>query len=106
MAFKFAAPAAALCLIAAGLVELFAAIAWNIETITIDGRSVDWTVWPSRSESLAIASIADVRWRKSTPGALIFGYGTLVLDGGRQEETITCVPHVAEVAQAIRSAGR
>jgi hypothetical protein len=106
LVYQEAPIAAALCLFIGVLTQLVAILPWYFERISLDHQSVNWSQWPSRHESLALASIADVRWEKTSVFAFIFDYGTLILDGGRQEDKITCVPHIENVASAIRAAGR
>jgi hypothetical protein len=55
------------------------------------------------SNQIPVRAIQDIRMMKPWMG-MIFGYGTLIVDAGRQEESLLYVPHVEDFIQVLGNA--
>ena len=74
---------------------------WFISYIEVDDYGLTYRTGPFTQNTIPLRAIQDIRINTS-PLALLFGYGTLIVDSGREEETLFYVPRIAEFAAALR----
>jgi len=74
---------------------------WQFTYFQVDEGSVSYSIGPFYQNTIPRGAIQDIR-KLATPFGYMFGYGTVVLDAGRQEEVLTFVPHVDEFVAALQ----
>lgn len=78
---------------------------WRISYFQIDEYGITYKMGPFQSNTIPLRNVQDIR---STRGMLgvIFGYGTLIVDSGRMEETLSFVPDIDDFIAAFRQPRR
>jgi hypothetical protein len=74
---------------------------WQFTYFQVDEGSVTYSIGPFYQNTIPRGAIQDIR-KMATPFGYMFGYGTVVLDAGRQEEVLTFVPRVDEFVAALQ----
>jgi hypothetical protein len=74
---------------------------WSISFFELDDQYLTYAIRPILSNSIPRRAIQDIRAVKPYLG-MIFGYGTLIVDAGRTEESLLFVPHLDDFLAALR----
>jgi hypothetical protein len=77
---------------------------WSLSYFEVDDYGFTYKVGPFAQNTIPLRAIQDIRTSTSALG-LLLGYGTLVVDSGREEETLTYVPGIDEFVDALRGGG-
>jgi len=85
----------------AGAFALGAWSQWLFTFFQIDEYGLTYQLGPFFQNTIPLRAIQDIR-KSTTPFGLLFGYGTLIVDAGREQEVLRFVPNVAEFAAALR----
>jgi hypothetical protein len=94
---------AILPLVGAGVSFFLAWSWWSISFFSVDDRFLTYEIKPLMSNSIPVRAIQDIRIVKPWMG-MMFGYGTLIVDAGRQEESLLYVPHVEDFLHVLAEA--
>jgi len=74
---------------------------WSISFFEVDDYAFTYRTGPFGQNTIPLRAIQDIRTNTS-PLGLIFGFGTLIVDSGRTEETLDYVPRLDEFLAALR----
>jgi len=77
---------------------------WFISYFEVDDYGFTYKIGPFVQNTIPLRAIQDIRMSRSALGVL-FGYGTLTVDSGREEETLCFVPEIDEFVAALRGGG-
>ena len=74
---------------------------WSISYFEVDATYLKYKMGPFIENRIPLRAIQDIRKNTSFLG-WIFGYGTLVVDAGREEEALLYVPDVNSFIEALQ----
>lgn len=74
---------------------------WFISYFVVDDYGLTYRTGPFGENTIPLRAIQDIR-TSTSPLGLMFGYGTLVVDSGREEERLFYVPRISEFVAALR----
>jgi hypothetical protein len=77
---------------------------WSMSYFEVDDYGFTYKVGPFAQNTIPLRAIQDIRTSTSALG-LLLGYGTLIVDSGREEETLRYVPGIDEFVDALRGGG-
>ena len=73
---------------------------WTLSFFQIDSEFLTYEIVPFMKNQIPIRAIQDIRMERPGLG-LFLGYGTIVVDAGRQEESLYYVPQVTRFVELI-----
>lgn len=88
-------------LVVAGFMTFMAWSWWSISYFKVDSYGLTYEMGPFIKNTIPLRAIQDIRVSRSLLG-IFMGYGTLVVDAGREEEALLLVPHVNDFMNALR----
>jgi Bacterial PH domain len=74
---------------------------WSMSYFEVDDYGFTYKIGPFVQNAIPLRAIQDIRTSRSALG-LLFRYGTLIVDSGREEETLRYVPRIDEFVDALR----
>jgi Bacterial PH domain len=74
---------------------------WSMSYFEFDDYGFTYKIGPFAQNTIPLRAIQDIRTNRSALG-LLFGYGTLIVDSGREEETLRYVPRIDEFVATLR----
>jgi hypothetical protein len=74
---------------------------WSMSYFEVDDYGFTYKIGPFAQNTIPLRAIQDIR-TSTSPVGLLFGYGTLIVDSGREEETLRYVPRLEEFVGALR----
>lgn len=73
---------------------------WQLSLIEIDDANLIFRLGPFSENRIPLRAIQDIQVTRSLLG-LILGYGTLLVDAGREEEVLAFMPDVDAITDAL-----
>lgn len=83
------------------LIFIYNWLNWSIAFIEVDNDYIKYKLGPFSENRISLYAIQDSKKQMGLLG-LIFGYGTLVIESGREVETLTYVPDINNFLEALK----
>ena len=77
---------------------------WSISYFQVDNYALTYKMGPFISNTIPLRAIQDIRKTRGILG-VIFGFGTIIVDSGREEEALLYVPEIDNFMDNMRPKG-